>query len=78
MTYAEASRLWTYALELMRNTLLEGGSVVLTNIGTLTPMARRPRKYRNPKTGESVGERSVSSLRIQTSQKLRDQLKDIR
>lgn len=57
--------------------LVEGGSVVLTNIGTLTTTERAVREYRNPRTGDSVGKRAVLSLRFQPSRNLREQLKAI-
>ena len=75
---ADVSRMWSCLLAKVREALLvEGGSVVLTNIGTLTTYTRRPRSFQLPFSGETVEHSGVLAVRFQSSRNLREQLREI-
>ena len=47
-----ARELWRQMLKKIRESLVEGQAVNMTNIGTLEPYDKKPTQYRHPDTGE--------------------------
>jgi nucleoid DNA-binding protein len=74
MTYADAERVWDSFLQRFHEALLvEGGSVVLTNVGTLTAYASASRSFRLPDSEIVERPKGVLAVRFQTSRNLREQ-----
>jgi integration host factor subunit alpha len=54
MTNREALRLVDLLFEIVKDRLLEGESVRIVGFGTLEVVTRKPRRGRNPITGEEI------------------------
>ncbi|MBW1896366.1 MAG: integration host factor subunit alpha [Deltaproteobacteria bacterium] len=50
----ETTRIVDKALEIMKTTLIEGESVMISRFGNFSVREKRARKGRNPKTGETI------------------------
>jgi nucleoid DNA-binding protein len=54
MSYQEAVRIVDLIFTIIKGQLLSGGGVHVVGFGTLEVVERRPRRGRNPVTGESI------------------------
>ena len=54
MTMKEATKAVEAFLRLSKEALIEGPDLLLTNFGKFTVNTKRPRRGRNPQTGESL------------------------
>jgi integration host factor subunit alpha len=59
----EAATLLNWILEFLKTTLRKGVSITIHGFGKLTVRKKRPRKGRNPRTGEAV---TISARRVVT------------
>jgi integration host factor subunit alpha len=59
----DAAALLDWFFELLKTTLQQGESILISNFGTFTVRSKAPRKGRNPQTGEDI---MISPRRVVT------------
>ena len=74
MTRKEAESILESALEIIKEELSKGQEVMISGFGKWTVLTKKPRKGRNPKTGEALTIKGRKVITFKTSLKLRSDL----
>ena len=61
-------------LDSMKSTLIDGESIKLVHFGTFNVKDKKPRKGRNPQTGEEIIIKERQMINFRPSKKLREQI----
>ncbi len=61
-------------LDNMKQTMVDGQSIKLVHFGTFTVRNKRPRRGRNPRTGDTITIKKRQAISFRPSKKLREQI----
>jgi nucleoid DNA-binding protein len=75
ITHEAARALWASLLELMSDSLLDGKSVVMRNVGTLETYMKASQRYRHPATGVIRVASPKRHIRLVLSPRMREKLR---
>ena len=73
LTYRDALRLVDLLFDVVKRHLQEGDSIHIVGFGTLEIVNRKPRRGRNPITGESIALRGHRAIVFRPSRSMREQ-----
>ena len=71
LTIGEARRLVDTIFDIVRDRLIRGEGVRIVGFGTLEVIGRKPRRGRNPSTGEEIRLKSHKALVFRPSRSMR-------
>ena len=70
LTKSEASQVVDRILRIMKDRVLQGERILITNFGSFEVLARRTRRGRNPATGEIISIRPRRTIVFRSARKL--------
>ena len=75
LTQLQTKEIVQYVLDCLSKTLIEEGRVELRNFGVFEVRKRKPRKARNPKTGETIKVKEKSVVVFKSGKALEEALR---